>query len=61
MPKVKRDEIREERISMEAVVDAYNEDERAMGWCYQRIVVALQQTIKLMNKIEQAIPEFPIT
>ena len=34
MPKVKRDEIREERISMEAVVDAYNEDERAMGWYY---------------------------
>lgn len=34
MPKVKRDENREERISMEAVVDAYNEDERAMGWYY---------------------------
>ena len=28
---------------------------------YQRIVVALQETIKLMNKIDQAIPEFPIT
>ncbi len=27
---------------------------------YQRIVVALQETIKLMNKIDQAIPEFPI-
>jgi type I restriction-modification system DNA methylase subunit len=27
---------------------------------YQRIVVALQQTIKLMNKIDQAIPGFPI-
>ena len=38
MPKVKRDEIREERISMEGVVNTYNEDERAMGWCYQRIV-----------------------
>ena len=34
MPQVKRDEIREERITMEAVVDAYNEDERAMGWYY---------------------------
>ena len=30
--KPKRDEIREERIEMEIVVDAYNEGERAMGW-----------------------------
>ncbi len=27
-----KDEEREERIAMEIVVDAYNEDERAMGW-----------------------------
>ncbi|MHC5862235.1 type ISP restriction/modification enzyme, partial [Nostoc sp.] len=27
---------------------------------YQRIIVALQQTIKLMDKIDQAIPGFPI-
>jgi hypothetical protein len=33
--KPKRDEIREERIEMEMVVDAYNEQERAIGWyCY---------------------------
>jgi Calcium binding len=33
--KRKQDEIREERILMEIVVDAYNEEERAMGWyCY---------------------------
>ncbi len=32
--KPKRDEEREERISMEIVVDAYDEDERAMGWFY---------------------------
>ena len=32
--KPKRDEEREERISMEIVVDAYNEEERAMGWYY---------------------------
>jgi hypothetical protein len=31
----KRDEAREERITMEIVVDAYDESERAMGWyCY---------------------------
>lgn len=34
MSRVERDETREERISMEAVVDAYNEEERAMGWYY---------------------------
>ena len=35
MPKPKRDAAREERITMEIVVDAYNEVERAMGWyCY---------------------------
>ena len=33
--KPKRDETREERISMEIVVDAHGEEERAMGWyCY---------------------------
>jgi hypothetical protein len=33
--KPQKDEVREERITMEIVVDAYNEDERAMGWyCY---------------------------
>lgn len=32
--KPKRDETREERISMEIVVDAYEEAERAMGWYY---------------------------
>jgi hypothetical protein len=30
--KPKRDETREERIEMEIVVDAYNEEERATGW-----------------------------
>jgi Calcium binding len=30
----KRDEIREQRIAMEAVVDAYGSSERAMGWYY---------------------------
>jgi hypothetical protein len=30
--KPKRDEVREERISMEIVVDAHGEEERSMGW-----------------------------
>ncbi len=34
VPKIERDEAREYRIDMEAVVDAYNEEERAMGWYY---------------------------
>jgi hypothetical protein len=32
--KPKRDETREERISMEIVVDAHDEEEQAMGWYY---------------------------
>jgi hypothetical protein len=31
---VQRNEEREERISMEIVVDAYNQEEQAMGWYY---------------------------
>jgi hypothetical protein len=31
---VKEDEAREERISMEAIVDAYGPEEQAMGWYY---------------------------
>jgi hypothetical protein len=34
MSAVKVDEVREERIEMEIVVDAYGEEERAMGWYY---------------------------
>lgn len=34
MAKVKKDEDREERIVMEIVVDAYDTQERAMGWYY---------------------------
>jgi hypothetical protein len=34
MSRPQKDEIREERITMEIVVDAYGEEERAMGWYY---------------------------
>ncbi len=34
MAKVERDEEREERITMEIVVDAYGPEEQAMGWYY---------------------------
>ncbi|WP_036485988.1 calcium-binding protein [Myxosarcina sp. GI1] len=34
MSDIEIDEVREERITMEAVVDAYDEVERAMGWYY---------------------------
>ena len=33
-PEIETDEVRERRISMEAVVDAYNEQEQAIGWYY---------------------------
>ena len=41
MAKIKKDEIREERIIMEIVVDAYGAEEQAMGWYYY-----LEDTIK---------------
>ncbi len=34
MSRVREDKARERRIEMEAVVDAYNSEERAMGWYY---------------------------
>lgn len=34
MPKPKKDSARENRIIMEVVVDAYDPEERAMGWYY---------------------------
>ena len=34
MARIEKDEIREERIDMEIVVDAYETKERAMGWYY---------------------------
>src|SRR5215212_10023363 len=33
-PEIETDEAREHRIDMEIVVDAYDEQERAMGWYY---------------------------
>ena len=33
-PEMETNEARERRITMEAVVDAYNEEERAIGWYY---------------------------
>src|SRR2546421_12301207 len=34
MSRVRENKARERRIEMQAVVDAYNESERAMGWYY---------------------------
>jgi len=34
MSKVARDEVRENRITDEAIVDAYGPEEQAMGWYY---------------------------
>ena len=34
MAKVEKDEAREHRISMEAIVDAYGGEEQALGWYY---------------------------
>ena len=34
MPKIERDEQREQRILYEAIVDAYGPEEQALGWYY---------------------------
>jgi hypothetical protein len=34
MSRIERDEAREDRISMEAIVDAYDPEEQAIGWYY---------------------------
>ena len=34
MSRVRENKARERRIEMEAIVDAYNSEERAMGWYY---------------------------
>jgi hypothetical protein len=34
MPQKKRNKAREERITMEIIVDAYGSEEQAMGWYY---------------------------
>jgi len=34
MLRIKEDKTIEDRISMEVIVDAYNEEERAIGWYY---------------------------
>jgi hypothetical protein len=34
MAEIARDEVREERILMEIIVDAYGPEEQAMGWYY---------------------------
>ena len=34
MERLKRDHRREKRIDMEILIDAYDEEERAMGWYY---------------------------
>ena len=45
MAKEERDEEREERITMEIVVDAYGSEEQAMGWYYY-----LQDTIHFCSQ-----------
>ena len=51
---VKEDEAREHRIAMEAVVDAYDEIERAMGWYYYlegKLVVPFKARCKAKRAI----------
>jgi hypothetical protein len=48
--KPKRDEEREARILMEIVVDAHDEEERAMGWyCYLQDTLSFPFVTRCIN------------
>jgi hypothetical protein len=54
MARVKENKAREHRIAMEAVVDAYNSEERAMGWYYYlegRLKVPFQARCKTKRAV----------
>jgi calcium binding protein len=42
-PEVKTEKVREKRISMEIVVDAYDASERAMSWYYYRVLAETER------------------
>ena len=49
MPKIRTNRAREQRIEMEIVVDAYNTEERAMGWYYyleEKLAVPFQARVR---------------
>jgi hypothetical protein len=52
--RLKENKARERRIAMEAVVDAYNSEERAMGWYYyleERLKVPFQARCQSKREI----------
>ena len=54
MARLKENKAREHRIEMEAVVDAYNSEERAMGWYYyleERLKVPFKARCKSKREI----------
>jgi len=54
MYRVRENKAREHRIEMEAVVDAYNSEERAMGWYYyleERLKVPFRARCKSKREI----------
>ena len=51
----KKDKIREDRIIMEIVVDAYDENERALGWyCYLEDKLAVPFRAKCVARRESS-------
>ena len=51
-----RDEVREHRITMEIIVDAYDEGERAMGW----IMYLGQAELPLPDPLHQGAKDIPL-
>lgn len=57
MPRVKENKVRERLIEKEVVVDAYNSEERAMGWyCYleERLKVPFNARCKSKREISSS-------
>ena len=57
MPKPRIDRKREHRIAMEIVVDAYNEEERAMSWYYY---LEEQLTFPFEARVRQVMAASPL-
>jgi hypothetical protein len=58
MPKIRTNRAREQRIEMEIVVDAYNAEERSMGWYYY---LEEKLAIPFQARVRTELPVSPLT
>jgi hypothetical protein len=58
MSKLKTDRTRDQRIEMEIVVDAYNSEERALGWYYY---LEEKLGVPFYARVSKELPVSPLT